>query len=34
MDLEHQLEQLNEQTEDVKNILRLEGNYSDYDDVF
>uniref|UniRef100_A0A0M3HT28 BHLH domain-containing protein n=1 Tax=Ascaris lumbricoides TaxID=6252 RepID=A0A0M3HT28_ASCLU len=32
MDLEHQLEQLNEQTEDVKNILRLEGNYSDYDD--
>ncbi|KHN88321.1 hypothetical protein Tcan_11036 [Toxocara canis] len=32
MDLEHQLEQLNEQTEDVKNSLRLEENYSDYDD--
>ncbi|VDK50700.1 unnamed protein product [Anisakis simplex] len=32
MDLEQQLEQLNEQTEDVKNSLRLEGNYSKYGD--
>ncbi|VDD97757.1 unnamed protein product [Enterobius vermicularis] len=31
MDLEHQLEQLNEQTEDAKNSLRLAESYTNFD---